>query len=93
MSQEKNILQNENNNASGDKSNYAEKKKRLKKADILVFVACIIAAVAIWAYASNIERKEEAEKISKGDIPTKEDISEIVGDLNKNETVASETVQ
>ena len=70
-----------------------EKKRKFKKSDILVFAVCIISAVAIWLYASNIEKKDEAEKIKKEDIPTKEDISEIVGDLNKNESATGDVVQ
>ena len=91
-----NSAPNEANETNDSKNNggSTEKKKRFKKSDILVFVVCIIAAVAIWAYASDLKRKDDAEKINKGDIPTKEDISEIVGDLNKNEpTKAVEDTQ
>ena len=80
-----------NSGKNADKN--TEKKRRFKKSDILVFVACIVASVAIWLYASNIEKKDEAEKIKKEDIPTKEDISEIVGDLNKNETASGYVVE
>ena len=105
MSQEKNNIEIEieKDNGKTDKNQQVndskgtekteEKKKRFKKSDILVFVLCIVSAVIIWAYASNLERKAEADKISKEDIPTTEDISEIVGDLSKNEVATNEVTQ
>ena len=84
---------NSDKNADKNTDKNTEKKRRFKKSDIRVFVACIVASVAIWLYASNLEKKDEAEKIKKEDIPTKEDISEIVGDLNKNETASGYVVE
>lgn len=33
--------------------------KKYKKGDVLAFVLCLLAAVAIWIYASNVELEQD----------------------------------
>lgn len=94
MSQEKNILENENINNDAQEPitesgvRIAVKKKRFKKSDILVFTICIIASVLIWMYASNLQRKAAEKEISK------EDIAEVVeSGMNKNSEMATDIKQ
>ena len=78
MSQEKIKPENENKNVINDSDvSVAVKKKRFKKSDILVLGVCIIAASLIWMYASNLEKKADAEKINPDKIASKEDIEDI----------------
>ncbi|MBE6533400.1 MAG: hypothetical protein E7678_00295 [Ruminococcaceae bacterium] len=78
MSQEKIKPENENKNVINDSDvSVAVKKKRFKKSDILVLGVCIIASALIWMYASNLEKKADAEKINPDKIASKEDIEDI----------------
>ena len=78
MSQEKIKPENENKNVINDSDvSVAVKKKRFKKSDILVLGVCIIASTLIWMYASNLEKKADAEKINPDKIASKEDIEDI----------------
>ena len=43
-------------NNGGRDVKVAGKKKLFKKSDILVFAICIVAALLIWLYASNVKR-------------------------------------
>ena len=66
MSQEKNQSKNEklNKDTVNDNSvSLAVKKKRFKKIDILVLCICIVTSALIWIYASNLEKKKDAETI------------------------------
>ena len=40
------------------------KNKKFKKSDVLAFVVCIIVALVIWLYATNVELKNE--KLNEG---------------------------
>ena len=50
-----------NNGTSSSK--LSAKKKFFKKSDILVFAICIVAALLVWMYASNIKEKEKESQL------------------------------
>lgn len=41
------------------------KKKKIKKADILVFFICLVAACGIWMYASNLQKDAAENELNK----------------------------
>ena len=57
------------------------KRKRIKKSDVLVFGVCLMASVAVWLYASNLQKSAQEKELNK------EDIAEVVGDkIAENES-------
>ena len=46
-------------------TNLVVKKKRIKKSDILVFGVCLVASVAVWLYASNLQKAAQEKELDK----------------------------
>ena len=67
--------------------NVAVKRKRFKKLDFLMLGVCLIAALLIWLYASNLQKTAEQKEMTKD----KEVIAGAIDDINKTtETSASQ---
>lgn len=71
MSRKNDISQNEANVEKSENgtatAKLVVKKKRFKKSDLLVFAICVVAAVGIWMYASNLQEDEKAKELSQID--------------------------
>lgn len=64
------------------------KRKRIKKSDVLVFGICLMASVAVWLYASNLQKTAQEKELNK------EDIAEVVGDkIAENESNRGSVVE
>ena len=57
----------------------AVKRKRFKKLDFLMLGVCLVAAILIWLYASNLQKTAEQKEITKD----KEVIAGAIDDINK----------
>ena len=67
--------------------NVAVKRKRFKKLDFLMLGVCLIVALLIWLYASNLQKTAEQKEMTKD----KEVIAGAIDDINKTtETSASQ---
>lgn len=47
--------------ASIDKEHLVVKNKKFKKSDILAFGVCLVAALIIWIYATNVQMNDTKE--------------------------------
>lgn len=75
------------NNGGGDVK-VAGKKKLFKKSDILVFAICIVAALLIWLYASNVKKTKDQNDLNKN----KEAFEEVAESMqNKTTETSSES--
>ena len=64
------------------------KRKRFKKSDLLVFAVCFVVSVAIWLYATNLQKAAEDKEIAdiKGAVQ-----SGVQSGINKNTDSAGNT--
>ena len=66
--------------------NVAVKRKRFKKFDILMLGVCLVVAILIWLYASNLQKTAEEKELTKD----KEAIAGAIDDINKTTETTAE---
>lgn len=82
------MSQTDNLNNGGGDVKVAGKKKFFKKSDILVFAICIVAALLIWLYASNVKKAKDQDDLNKN----KEAFEEVAESMqNKSTETSSES--